>query len=262
MSNVITVVLSEGCTSLSATKPAYQYDYGQVLKITGIDLPTAYQVHFSNNKSSGDSITMIGNADGVLIPDEVLATGSDVYAFLFLQTGESDGETEYRITIPVHPRPAITDYEPTPAQQGAIDQLISALNDGVEAAEQSATSADESAQAASNSATAASQSASNAQQSASEAAQSAADAATSETNAQTSANAAAASAQASAQSASESATSASEAQTSADRAEQAAATSGYLWFYIENGKLYMDRTPNTQVDFYMQNGKLYVRETA
>ena len=53
-----------------------------------------------------------------------------------------------------------------------------------------------------------------------------------------------------------------EARAQADRAEQAAAQSGYLWFYIEAGRLYMDRTPNTQVDFYMQDGKLYVEEIA
>ena len=48
----------------------------------------------------------------------------------------------------------------------------------------------------------------------------------------------------------------------ADRAEQAAAQSGYLWFYIEDGKLYMDRTQNTHVNFYMQDGKLYVEEVS
>ena len=33
--------------------------------------------------------------------------------------------------------------------------------------------------------------------------------------------------------------------------------------YLEvslDGKLYMDKTANTQVDFYMQDGKLYVEE--
>ena len=47
---------------------------------------------------------------------------------------------------------------------------------------------------------------------------------------------------------------------SADRAEHAAIQSGYLFFFIEEGKLYMDRTENTRVDFYLEDGKLYVRE--
>ena len=32
--------------------------------------------------------------------------------------------------------------------------------------------------------------------------------------------------------------------------------------YIEDGKLYMDRTQNTHVNFYMQDGKLYVEEVS
>lgn len=234
MSNVITVVLSEGCTSLSATKTAYQYDYGQVLKITGIELPTAYQVHFSNNKSSGDSITMIGNADGVLIPDDVLATGSDVYAFLFLQTGESDGETEYRITIPVHPRPAITDIEPTPSEQSTIDTLINAMNSGVESAEQSATNAEESAQDAYNSATGAHESELNAEAWAVGQRDGVDVEQTDETYHNNS-------------------------KYYAEVAEQGASTGGFIQFCINSvGHLIYEKTANVDLAFSLQNGHLIV----
>lgn len=263
MSNVITAVLTEGCVTTSATAPAYQYDYGQILQITGIDLPTAYQVHFSNNRNSGDSITMIGNADGVAIPDELLATGSDVYAFLFLQTGATDGETEYRITIPVHPRPAITDYEPTPTQQGAIDQLISALNDAVETADGFASDAELSAQDAANSATAAQQSEANASQSAISAAASATAAETSANEAETSATRAGDFSTSASLSAVHARDSAASALQSAERAEQAASTAGYMFFYIDsNGDLIYQRTSNTQVDFYLSDGDLIVRANA
>jgi hypothetical protein len=46
----------------------------------------------------------------------------------------------------------------------------------------------------------------------------------------------------------------------ADRAEMAVNNGAYLWFYIEAGKLYMDKTPTAPVDFYMQDGKLYIEE--
>ncbi len=263
MSNVITAVLSEGCVTTSATAPAYQYDYGQILQITGIELPTAYQVHFSNDRSSGDSITMIGDADGVAIPDELLATGKDVYAFLFLQTGATDGETEYRITIPVHPRPAITDYEPAPTQQGAIDQLISALNDAVDTADGFAEDAETSAQNAANSASAASQSETNAAQSASDAAASATAAETYANLASTSASQAEDFATSASLSAVHAANSAASALQSADRAEQAAANAGYMFFHIDsNGDLIYERTTNTEVDFYLDDGDLYVRAEA
>lgn len=49
------------------------------------------------------------------------------------------------------------------------------------------------------------------------------------------------------------------AEDAADRAEQAAATAGYMFFYIDDrGYLMMERTSNTQVDFYLENGYLYV----
>ena len=55
-------------------------------------------------------------------------------------------------------------------------------------------------------------------------------------------------------------TAADEAEVSADRAEQAAATAGYMFFYIDDrGHLIYSRTDNTEVDFYLENGHLYVK---
>ena len=85
---------------------------------------------------------------------------------------------------------------------------------------------------------------------------------TSATSAQTSASQASVSAGTASAAATSASASAASAYADAERAEQAAATSGYLWFYIEDGKLYMDRTSNTQVDFFMRDGKLYVEERA
>jgi len=82
------------------------------------------------------------------------------------------------------------------------------------------------------------------------------------TSAQTSASQASTSASTASAAATSASASAASAYADAERAEQAAATSGYLWFYIEDGKLYMDRTANTQVDFFMRDGKLYVEEGA
>ena len=54
--------------------------------------------------------------------------------------------------------------------------------------------------------------------------------------------------------------SAADADTSADRAEQAAATQGYLYFYIDsNGDLIYQRTDNVDVTFYLDDGSLFVR---
>ena len=124
------------------TKPLFQYDYGQVLKIIGVTLPAAYEVHFSN-QLHGVATTQIGNADGVIIPDIYLTTGEPVYAWIYLHTGNADGETEYTITIPVVRRASISDAEPTPVQQDAITQAIAALNTAVEQTAQDVAAAGE-----------------------------------------------------------------------------------------------------------------------
>ena len=104
-----------------------QYDYGQRLLISGVVLPSNYKAHFSNEEFGGASKTQIGTADGVLIPKEYLETGGMIYAWIFI-TEEDAGKTMYKIKIPVSKRSAITDEEPLPEQQSAIDQIIVALN--------------------------------------------------------------------------------------------------------------------------------------
>ena len=111
-----------------ATAPLWQWDYGQILEITGLDLPQAFEVHFSNSRKSGETITQIGTDNQVVIPDMYLTSGADIYCFIFLHDGLTDGETEYVIKIPVRERPEPSDIEPTPEQQDAITEAIAALN--------------------------------------------------------------------------------------------------------------------------------------
>ena len=121
------------------TAPLWQYDYGQILQITGLDLPQAFEVHFSNSRKSGETITQIGTDSQVVIPDMYLTSGADIYAFIFLHDGLTDGETEYVIKIPVRERPEPSDIEPTPEQQDAITEAIATLNDGVAKSETNVT---------------------------------------------------------------------------------------------------------------------------
>ena len=232
------------------TAPLWQYDYGQILQITGLDLPQAFEVHFSNSRKSGETVTQIGTNGAVTIPDMYLTSGADIYAFVFLHDGLTDGETEYVIKIPVRERPEPSDIEPTPEQQDVITEAIAVLNDAVEqtgedkaataalaeAAAASSLVATEAAQSAQGSATSASSSASTASTAAAtattkagEAATSAANAASAKTAAETAetnaraAQTASESARASAESAAQTATTkAAEASTSATNASGSA----------------------------------------
>ena len=118
----------------TVTAPIIKEDYGLYLQIEGIELPATYEVDFSNDEHSGTSVTMIGNADGVLIPSQFISSGKDVFAFLY-HVGEDYGRTVYKFRIPNKLRPDRTDETPTPEEQSTIDQAIAALNDAVEDAQ-------------------------------------------------------------------------------------------------------------------------------
>ena len=132
----------------STAAPIIKEDYGLYLLIGGIDLPEVYEVDFSNEEHAGTSVTMIGNADGVLIPTQFIKSGKDVFAFYY-HVGEDFGRTLYTIRIPNKLRPDRTDEEPTPEEQRVIDQAISALNTAVAKTAQDVISADQSARSAS-----------------------------------------------------------------------------------------------------------------
>lgn len=111
----------------SATaEPLYQYDYGQILTFCGVDLPDSYEVHFAK-EGDAQTVSVLGDSSSVLIPDMYLTTAKTVYAWLFLHEGEDDGETEYKVTIPVLARPEPSETQPTPVQQDIITQAIAAM---------------------------------------------------------------------------------------------------------------------------------------
>lgn len=140
--NIVTATFSAGCTQIDADRKLWQYDQGQVLQLVGLDLPDSYQVEFSNSRDKGSAKAQIGGPDGVSIPDEYLTTGKPVYAFLVGHTAEEDRETEKLVVIYVNARSQPTDEPITPEQQGIVDQLIAALNAGVEKAEDAAAQAE------------------------------------------------------------------------------------------------------------------------
>ena len=227
--NVITAVFDE-CNN-AQTDTVFQYDYGQILKVEGVDLPQAYEVHFSNERYNGETTTQIGNADGVTIPDAYLTSGKMIYAFIFLHEGNDDGETEYVITIPVARRPEIGDDVPDPVEQSAITQAIAALNTAV-------------------------------QQTAEDVETTTANVNASEQNALDS-EAWAVGERDGVPVAVTDETYQNNSKFYADKAEQAAAESGWVQFYIDdNGYLHYVKTSNVNLRFYIQNGDLYVTEGA
>ena len=137
--NVTTAVIGEGCNTATASPSLAQWDQGQVLKIEGVDLPSAYQVEFSTEYTR-NAIQKIGNANGVSVPNELLQRSAPITAYIVLHEGENDRETEYWITIHITPRTPPETVTPDPEQMDVIDETIAALQDGVAAAEAAAES--------------------------------------------------------------------------------------------------------------------------
>ncbi len=153
MDNIVSAKLD---SRYASTLGVWQYDYGQVLRITGPELPPAVEVQFSLDEKSGEALSRVGTTvDGVTevkIPDELLKHSATsnywIYAYIYL-TDETSGNTKYEITIPVRVRSKPT----SPAEDPETDpdlfrETVVAVNASAERAENAASSAMESAASA------------------------------------------------------------------------------------------------------------------
>lgn len=146
MNNIVSAKLD---SRYASTLGVWQYDYGQVLRITGTELPPAVEVQFSLDEKSGETLSRVGTTvDGVTevkIPDELLTHSATsnyrIYAYIYL-TDETSGNTKYEIIIPVRVRSKPT----SPAEDPETDpdlfrETVVAVNASAERAENAASSA-------------------------------------------------------------------------------------------------------------------------
>lgn len=100
-------------TTMANAYGLWQYDYGQTLRIQGLNLPSAVEIHFSLQESGGTSVSRVGvTKDGVtdvIIPDSMLENDGatrnyNMFAFIYL-TDDTSGQTEYKIKLQVKSRP-------------------------------------------------------------------------------------------------------------------------------------------------------------
>ena len=125
----------------------WQWDYGQQLRIEGLHLPTAVEIHFALQETGGEAITRVGTTkDGVTtvtIPDSMLegnrATWTaektyNIYAWVYL-SDKLSGETIKRITMQVKSRPKPEAFE-APGDGEIFHEAIEAVNDAAKRAEE------------------------------------------------------------------------------------------------------------------------------
>lgn len=129
-------------------EPVWQYDYGDELRICGLKLPAAVEIHFALAEKGGESTPRVGvtkdNTTNVTIPDTMLENGDtsidyNIYAWIYLADSES-GHTEYKIRIPVCARAKPAPHD-TPEEAELFKKAINAVNEAADRAETAGTAA-------------------------------------------------------------------------------------------------------------------------
>ena len=113
MENKINIACFKEGSRTAEVRGIWQWDYGQILRIQGLNLPSAVEIHFSLDEHGGEAARRIGiTKDGVTdvpIPDLMVenesAYGDSYYFFAYIYlTDETSGNTEYKIRAKVSTR--------------------------------------------------------------------------------------------------------------------------------------------------------------
>lgn len=138
---MITVLFKDDSDYAEAAGKLWQWDYGRALRIQGLDLSTAAEIHFSLQSVGGEAITRIGIArDGVtdvVIPDSLLEGNQTQPYYIHVwvyQTDDAGGRTikSARIWVNTRPKPEAFD---TPGDTELFREAITAVNDAAARAE-------------------------------------------------------------------------------------------------------------------------------
>lgn len=143
--NVTIVTFKPGKRHAIVDPPLWQYDVGQILKFGDLDLPSVYEVQFSNDPFNGKAKPQIGGPDGVEIPSEYFQSGASIHAWLYLHVGAEDGAVEYHVEIPINRKSERVEEEFTPVQRDFAEQTLAAL---AQVSAEAATARDETIEAA------------------------------------------------------------------------------------------------------------------
>lgn len=139
---MVTAVFSE--SKFATTYELWQYDYGQTLRIQGLNLPSMVAIHFSLQETGGTTLNRVGvTKDGVtdvIIPDSMLENDGadktyDMFAFIYL-TDDTSGQTEYKIKLQVksRPKPEVFDGGENP---NIFHEAVQAVQKSADKAEES-----------------------------------------------------------------------------------------------------------------------------
>jgi len=137
-------VIFEGAYSSVTSSPAYLHDYGQVLRVFGLDLPAVVEAHFALEES-GESVLVMGTyEDGIAripVPDSLLKEVGSFFCYIF-DRSTSSGRTTYKVKIPVTKRADLPTATVDPTEEDA-NYFASVIEEVTAQAEAAATAAED-----------------------------------------------------------------------------------------------------------------------
>ena len=128
----------------ATVRDIWQWDFGQILRIDGLNLPEAVEIHFSLDESGGEAKRRIGitkeNVTDVRIPDFILeherTTNYVAYAFIYVADRES-GNTTKRIKMEITARPRPEAFV-RPCEKNLFDDAIEATRESLSGSREAA----------------------------------------------------------------------------------------------------------------------------
>lgn len=128
----------------ATVRGVWQWDFGQILRIDGLNLPEAVEIHFSLDESGGEAKRRIGvtkeNVTDVRIPDFILeherSTNYVAYAFIYVADRES-GNTTKRIKMEITARPRPEAFV-RPCEKNLFDDAIEATRESLSGSREAA----------------------------------------------------------------------------------------------------------------------------
>ena len=135
------------CFSSSPTarvKDIWQWNYGQILRIDGLNLPEAVEVHFSLDETGGEAKRRIGvtkeGVTDVRIPDFIVeadrSTNYTAYAFIYVADREY-GNTVKKIVLEITSRPRPEAFI-KPCEKDLFDDAIEATRESLSGSREAA----------------------------------------------------------------------------------------------------------------------------
>lgn len=107
----------DGSSNAVMVSGLWQWDYGQVLSVTGLNLPAVIEMHFNNGTEK--SIIFGETVSGVTfagIPDKFLQSADPINVYVYVNDGDH-GKTLRQIVMHVQAREKPGDYDPPNAQE-------------------------------------------------------------------------------------------------------------------------------------------------